>query len=396
MNRSVERRKFGIIGTVPGEILVGRLYLHPARGPVHCPAAPLVAAGARRAGHRVRETSRLHLAACDDDGVLFAASYLDRDGRAIGLAAAAHHTDEAGLAAAHELIMTWSAVWRTRRVVVADVRGACAGARYAHEPAGSTPVPTPRRTGSLPDVREHTSGDRTTLRPAVGALVRAPGSAQGTGVPVVDAVCPHVARAHAEAQRFADRGDHVVVIGRRGHAEASALLARAPGCGVVVESEEDVAALRLPADRVSFVVQPGMVLEQAMAVIAGLRRRYPSLRGAHPDHLCYAASDHLETIRLVAGTSDRTILLGDPDLTTLCALTASTVEVVRDPVVLRPAWLAGAECVGVVPVGPSGEQLTSQLVGLLSGLGPLSVVRRRVTTGFDAVEGQEMSNSPRS
>lgn len=364
MNRSVERRQFGAIGTVPGEILIGRRCTHPDRGRVRCPAAPLVAAGVRRAGHQAREVPHLRLIAGSEggDGVSFTASYLDRDGCAVGLVAAAHRTDEAGLAAAREVIMTWSAVWRTRRVMIADVRNAC-----VREPAGSASDTRRRRLGPL---RDRACGAPAMTSPSP--------------------ICPHVAQVHAEARRFADRGDHVVVIGNREHPEASALLALAPGRSVVVESEDDVAALHLPADRVSYLVQPGAVIEQAMPVLAGLRRRYPSLRGAHPDHLCYAGSDRTETIRLVTATSDRTILLGDPDGT---AMPGPTVEAVHDPTLLRPAWLAGAECIGIVPAGPSSGRLLTRLVDLLSGLGPLSVVRRRVVTGIDSAAEHNMSNS---
>jgi 4-hydroxy-3-methylbut-2-enyl diphosphate reductase len=380
MNRSVERRQFGAIGTIPGEILVGHHYTHPVRGPVRCPAAPLVTAGLRRAGHRVREVPCLHLAAHGDgDGSLFAASYIDRGGHAVGLVAAVHRADEARLAAAREVIMTWSAVWRTRRVMVADVRNACAASAFAVE----IPGPRRRRFASLSPSRDRASGSTMTMPPAVH-VPEDPG---------VAATCAHVARAHAEAQQFADNGDHLVVIGSRDHAEASALLARAPGRGVVVESEEEVAALDLPADRVGYLVQPGARIEAAMAVLASLRRRYPRSRGAHPDHLCYAGSDRLETIRLVIGASDRTILLGDPDATTSCVTNAATVEVVDDPTLLRPAWLAGAECVGVVPAGPPGAALLPRLIGLFSGLGPLVVLHRRVITGIASAETGEVSNS---
>ncbi len=346
-----------------------------------CPAAPLVVAGLRRAGHRVRETSCLRLAACGE-GELFAASYIDPDGHAIGLAAAAHQTDEAGLAAVREVIMTWSAVWRTRRVMVADIQDACTASPYAHEAAGATPDHRRRRIDLVPAQRGRTSGARMTMALAVDSVVGA----------VDDATCPHVDRAHAEAQRFADRGDHVVIIGQRDHAEASALLALTPERSVVVESEEDVAALRLPADRVSYVVQPGTTIEGAMSALASLRLRYPRSRGAHPDHLCYAASDRLETTRLVIGGSDLTILLGDPEEAASCATNAPTMEVLSDPTALQPSRLA-AECIGVVPVGQLGVRLLPRLVTVLSGLGPLAVIHRRITTRTDFAGSWEMTNA---
>ena len=381
MNRSVERRQFGALGTAPGEILVGHHYTHPVRGPVRCPAAPLVSADLRRAGHRVREVSRLHLAAYGDgEGEVFAASYVDPGGYIVGLAAAAPQADEAALAAAREVITTWSAVWRTRRVMMADIQDDCVASPYAREAAGTAPDPR-RRGDALAVPGGRMSGGMMTMARAIDSAFGAPGPAWTSGGAAGGATCPHIARARAEAQRFADRGDHVVVIGRGDHGDSSALLALAPGRIVVVESVEDVAALRLPADRVSYLVQPGVAIEEAAAVLASLRRRYPRSRGAHPDHLCYAVSDRLAAIRLVIADSDLTILLGNPDTAASRAMNAPSVKVVDDPTTaLRPSWLAAAECVGVASSDSSGVHMSTRLVDILSGLGPLAITHKRVTT----------------
>ena len=125
-------------------------------------------------------------------------------------------------------------------------------------------------------------------------------------------------------------------------------------------------------------MQPGVAIESAKAVLAGLRRRYPRARSAHPDYLCYAASDRLATIRLVIDASDLTILLGDPEVT---ASNAASVEIVGDPATtLRPSWLAAAECVGIASMDSSSVRPLTRLIDMLSGLGPLAVVHRRVTT----------------
>lgn len=332
MNRSVERRRYGVAGTTPGELQVAR-FVHPARGHVRCPASPLVAAGLRRAGHRVHEPVDYFVPQGESgSGVLFAASYLDHTGTPVGLAVAAHEADPAGVAAAGEAVAVWSAAWRTRRVMVADMPPACCG-----EP-----------------------------RPSAG--------------------CRSTAAARNAVRSYADEGDHVVIVGRHAGAAASALLAQAPGRAVVVERGCDVAALRLPADRVRYLIQPGLPIEEAMAVVASLRARYPALRGPRLEDLCYAASDRLAVVRAMAFSCDRLFLLDAPSPGLLRAVSGARVHVADDPAVLRPAWMADAECVGIVPGGPAAGERVRRWIDVLSGLGPVSVVRRAVRTRAELAE----------
>ncbi|MEQ0565505.1 hypothetical protein ABJI51_41055 [Amycolatopsis sp. NEAU-NG30] len=331
MNRSVERRRYGVAGTVPGELQVAR-FVHPARGRVRCPASPLVAAGLRRAGHRVREPAHPLVPHGESGpGVLFTASFLDHTGTPVGLAVAAHEADPAGVAAASEAVALWSALWRTRRVMVADLPPACCGG------------------------------------PSDGG-------------------CPAPSAARKAVRSYADEGDHVVIVGRRACASASALLAQAPGRAVVVEPGCDVAALRLPADRVRYLIQPGMPVEEAMTVVASLRARYPALRGPRLEDLCYAASDRLAVARAMAFSCDRLFLLGTPGPGLLRAVSGARVHVVADPAVLRPSWLADAECVGIVPGSAASGVPVRRWIDVLSGLGPVSVVRRSVHTRTERTE----------
>jgi 4-hydroxy-3-methylbut-2-enyl diphosphate reductase len=325
MNRSVERRRLTVRGTRPGELVVGR-FVHPARGQVHCPAAPLVAANLRGQGHGVRE-ERGWLAPADDasDGVLFVASYLDRTGGAVGLAIAAHGTDRVALRVAREAVLTWSAAWRSRRLLLA-----------AAEPCQPDP-------------------------------------------------CRHVVAARREMRRFVGRGDRVVLVGRRGQLATTAL-AELHDEVMLVESAAETGGLRLDPDRVSYLVAPGVVLEHAMRVVAALRARYPRLRGPHPDDLCYAASDDLATVHTVAAACDRMLVLGAataPDTADLAdaAFDARTpVHTVDGLERIRPSWLAGAESIGVATAPSAPPHLLHAVLDALSGMGPLSVVRRRVTT----------------
>jgi 4-hydroxy-3-methylbut-2-enyl diphosphate reductase len=331
MNRSVERRCLSVRGTHPGELTVG-WFVHPTRGRVRCPATPLVATSLRGRGHRVREEHDLLVPADgNSDGVLFTASYVDSKVGAVGLAVAAHEMDRAARRAAREVVLAWSATWRSRRLVLA-------AAAYC-------------------GANEHGTTDE----------------------------CPHVAAAHRNVRRFVCRGDRVVVVGRRDE-PVSTRLADPYAEVVLVESAEDVAGLRLTPDRVSYLVAPGIALEHALRVVGTLRARYPQVRGPHPDDFCYSASDHLATVRDVATSCDQVLVLGAAtaaDTTALVnAITAARrpVHVVDHLERIRPSWLAGAESIGIATAPSAPPLLLHTVVDALSGLGPVSVACRRVTT----------------
>lgn len=185
---------------------------------------------------------------------------------------------------------------------------------------------------------------------------------------------------------FAERGDQIVVIGLRGHAALTALLDGLSVDVVVVESADQIRSLRLAADRVSYVVQPGMLIGEAARVVAALRAHYPRVRGAHPDGLCYAASDHAATVSAVATSCDTTFILGEvthPDTSRPLMLAAAQnvhVHVIDDIAQIRPSWIAGAGSVGIVSTQSAQRNLECGVLDFLSGLGPLSVVRRRLVT----------------
>jgi 4-hydroxy-3-methylbut-2-enyl diphosphate reductase len=370
---------------MPGTLVVG-WFEHPSRGRVRCSAAPLVAASLRRLGHQVREEHGwLKPEPGSADGVLFTASYLDRTGCSVGFGVAAHNSDRAGMCAARDAVDAWSAVWRTRRVMVASAGPLCTGVQRAQQIVRRVPQARRRWIASIEDLNDVPS-EVTAALPAQGVPLVVRSTANARGMEMIDATCPIVSAAYVELHRFTQRGDHVIVVGKSDHAAVSALIGQAPGKVVVVESVEEVAALQLDPDQLSYMIQPGVMIDEAVRVVAALRARYPRIRGAHPDGLCYQASDRAETVRIVAAACDRMFILGTPDsadtaeLIALAASPRTSVHVIDDPTQLRPSWLAGAECIGVAVGQSAPPSLQQTLVHILSGLGPMSVVHRQVTT----------------
>jgi len=402
----------------PGEVLVPTELGHPVQGPLPSPAAPLVGGTLLRKGRRIgyAPAGRCADPAAGPEGeggaTVFVATCQRRDGTTAAVAAAASPADRLAVAAARSAVEEWSAVLRTRRLVAAgspwcggakqalgSVRGAMTDRRtlhvYGELAAGPDAIGDLAERGAV-FVRslEEVPAGGTVVFPAHGVSPEVRGEAQARGLEIIDATCPLVAGVHAEARRFAERGDDIVVIGQPAHAATAGITGQAPGKTAVVSSPARAGALRA-ADprRVSYLLQPGIPVEDSVPVAAALRSRFPALRDPHPDGFCYAASDRAQTIRVIASASDVMLVLGSadsPDSRHICALArggGARTHVIARADDIAPAVLSGAGIIGLAESTSASPGLAGQVTSALSGLGPLSATTRRVTT--DVVGGPD-------
>ena len=410
MSRPLARRCLAPGTTVsPGEVMVATEIGDPARGLLPCPAAPLVGGVLARRGMPVRYgpvPQYAEASQSDDGAVLFVTSALQGDGEATAIAAAANAVDGLAAAAARAAVEEWSATVATHRLLAGDSPW-CGGAVRALEQAREAgrsaggPVYVYGWLAASAQARDELAGSGAVfvsslaqvpdgsvlLIPAHGVPPAVLDEAAQRGLQTVDATCPLVAAVHTETRTFAERGDQVVIIGPRGHAVAAGIAGQAPGHTVMTESPGGVGAVSV-ADprRVSYVLQPGIPVEETVPVSAALRSRFPALRGPDPDRFCYAASDRRETIRTVAAASDLVLVLGtedEPDSRLLAGLARdghAKTHVIDDAGQIEPSWLAGVGTIGLAEAVSARPALAGQVTSALSGLGPLSVTRRRVST----------------
>ena len=382
----------------------------PARGLLPCPAAPLIGGALERRGMPVRYGPVPHYAEAsqsDDGAVLFITSALQGDGEATGDRRRGQRGRRARpAAAARAAVEEWSAVVGTHRLLD-GIRPWCEGATRALERArdavmaGDGPVHIHGWLAASEEARDDLAASgavfvssladvpdgATLVIPAHGVPPAVLEEAEGRGLRTVDATCPLVTAVHEETRRFAGRGDQVVIIGPRGHAVVAGIAGQAPGNTIVTESPAGVSAVGA-ADprRVSYVLEPGIPVEETAPVSAALRSRFPALRGPDPDRFCYAASDRKETVRAVAAASDLVLVLGaedEPDTRLLAGLARAgraKAHVIDDPGQIQPSWLAGVGTIGLAETVSARPRLAGQVTTALSGLGPLSVTRRRVST----------------
>jgi 4-hydroxy-3-methylbut-2-en-1-yl diphosphate reductase len=392
----------------PGEVLVATEIGDPAHGLLPCPAAPLVGGLLhRRRGVQVRYApvpQSADASQSDDGAALFVTTALHQDGSATAIGAAANSVDAVAMAAARGAVEEWAAVTASRRLLSA-VSPWCPGAQRALDRARQATARGPVHvlgqlmappqdcaelekagavfTTSVSDI----PNEGTVLIPAHGAPPQLREQAAERGLNVIDMTCPLVAGIQAECHRFAERGDQVVLIGQQGLAVLASVLGEAPGHAILAETRAGAGAVQV-ADprRVSYVLLPGVPVEDTTVATEALRSRFPALRGPDPDGFCYAASDRAETVRTMAASCAMVLVLGsedDPDTRHLLALARSShakANVVGAVTDIVASWLAGAGSVGLVQSTVAPPGLAGQVTEALSGLGPLSVTQRVVHT----------------
>jgi 4-hydroxy-3-methylbut-2-en-1-yl diphosphate reductase len=394
-----------------GEVVVPTQIGDAVHGMLTCHAAPLVAGSLRAKGGTVRlaELPRSDDTTGDLDAKLFLATCPQQDGTTAAIAAAAAPGDALSAAAARATVEDWASVSASRTLLLAGgpwcsgaMHAASAARQAASEYRGTgrkilvlAPVAIPPETASALDelgavitdsLAEVLPGD-VVVFPAHGVTAEMRAEAARRGATVVDATCPLVAAAQTAASRTADRGQQLVLISQPGQASTEAIASHAPGHVTVVETAGKTGALRASDSRqVSYLVQPGITLEAAAPIVTALRSRYPAVRGAVPADLCYAPSDRAGTIYSVAFGCELMLVLGDPqaaDTKQVCGFArdaGTRVQMIAEVADLRPPMLASVDTIGMAESTSAQAGLAAQVISALSGLGRLSVARRKLST----------------
>jgi 4-hydroxy-3-methylbut-2-enyl diphosphate reductase len=222
----------------------------------------------------------------------------------------------------------------------------------------------------------------------VAPSVRA--GAEERGLHTIDATCPLVTKVHREAVRFARDGYTIVLVGHDGHEEVEGTMGEAPDRIVLVESEEDVDALEVDdPERVAFITQTTLAVDETTAIITRLRARFPSIVGPRTDDICYATTNRQSAVKQMAGSCDLMLVIGSRNSSNSLRL----VEVARDCGTdahlvdnageVKEEWLAGRRVVGISSGASAPENLVAELVDLfrargVSDISEFDVVREDV------------------
>jgi 4-hydroxy-3-methylbut-2-en-1-yl diphosphate reductase len=200
--------------------------------------------------------------------------------------------------------------------------------------------------------------------------------AERRGLSTIDATCPLVTKVHREALKFAAEGYTIVLIGHDGHEEVEGTMGEAPEHIVLVETEEDVDALEVAdPEKLAYVSQTTLSVDETRAIINRLRERFPSIIGPRTDDICYATTNRQAAVKQMAPHCDLVLVIGSRNSSNSNRL----VEVAREHGAdshlidseeqVREEWLAGTRVVGITSGASAPEELVQRLVAFFRARG---------------------------
>lgn len=157
--------------------------------------------------------------------------------------------------------------------------------------------------------------DRPVIFSAHGVPKSVPQAAQAREMVYVDATCPLVSKVHIEAQRHADAGLQMIMIGHDGHPETVGTMGQLPeGEVLLVETVDDVAHVtpRDPA-KLAYVTQTTLSVDDTIDIVAALHARFPAIIGPHKEDICYATTNRQEAVKAMAPKCDAMLVVGAPN-----------------------------------------------------------------------------------
>ena len=204
--------------------------------------------------------------------------------------------------------------------------------------------------------------------------------AERRGLKVFDATCPLVTKVHVEVTKKLREGYEVVMIGHRGHPEAEGTMGQAAKGMHLVETVKDVADLQVASpERLAYVTQTTLSVDDAKAIVAALKTRFPHIRGPKRDDICYATQNRQDAVKFMAPRCDVVIVVGSPTSSNSNRLREGAqnmgvpAHMVDSAADLQPEWIAGKRRVGVTAGASAPETLVNELIARLKDLGVQSV-----------------------
>jgi len=205
--------------------------------------------------------------------------------------------------------------------------------------------------------------------------------AEARGLKVFDATCPLVTKVHIEVSRMRQQGKEIVMIGHAGHPEVEGTMGQSEDGMYLVESPEDVALLNVNDEHnLAYVTQTTLSVDDASAIIAALKTRFPFISGPKKDDICYATQNRQDAVKLLVKQSDVVIVVGSPNssnsnrLREVAANVGVPAYLVNDAGELQPEWFSGKERVGISAGASAPEILVQGVITRLLQMGGTKVI----------------------
>lgn len=204
--------------------------------------------------------------------------------------------------------------------------------------------------------------------------------AERRGLKVFDATCPLVTKVHIEVTKYAREGIDAILIGHAGHPEVEGTMGqydkRQGGAIYLVEDEQDVAALQVhDPERVAFVTQTTLSIDDTAKVIDALRQKFPTIQGPRKDDICYATQNRQDAVRDLASQCDVVLVVGSPNssnsnrLRELAERMGKAAYLVDNADQLQHGWFTETTKIGVTAGASAPEILIKQVIQRLQDWG---------------------------
>ena len=229
------------------------------------------------------------------------------------------------------------------------------------------------------DLGEVPSGS-TVIFSAHGIAPEVRRMAKDRSLRTIDATCPLVTKVHVEVSKMREQGREIVMIGHRGHPEVEGTMGQSEGGMYLVEKPEDVDTLMVRnKDKLAFVTQTTLSVDDARLTIDALKRRFPKIVGPKKDDICYATQNRQDAVKALARQCDVVIVVGSPNssnsnrLREVAQNQGVPAYMVDNASQLDQAWIAGKERVGVTAGASAPEVLVRQVIDRLKQHGAANV-----------------------
>ncbi|WP_370521342.1 4-hydroxy-3-methylbut-2-enyl diphosphate reductase [Edaphobacter sp. 12200R-103] len=204
--------------------------------------------------------------------------------------------------------------------------------------------------------------------------------AKDRGLKVIDATCPLVTKVHVEAIKFAKQGYSLVLVGHRDHEEVEGTQGEAPEVTQVVSTVEEVEALIVPdPDKVAYLTQTTLSLDEAKYMIDALKKKFPNIVGPHAQDICYATENRQTAVKNVAHGADVVLVVGSRNSSNSNRLVEVSQNLGTNSYLIdkaediKPEWLEGMNAVAVTAGASAPEVLVQEVVTYLQAKGYGSV-----------------------
>jgi len=193
--------------------------------------------------------------------------------------------------------------------------------------------------------------------------------AEQRGLKVFDATCPLVTKVHAEVARMRAQGREIIMIGHRGHPEAEGTMGQCDTGMYLIEREEEVMQLQVvDPDKLAYVTQTTLSIDDAAKIIAALKERFPDIIGPKKDDICYATQNRQDAVKAMTAQCDVIIVVGSPSSSNSNRLRevaqnrgvpAYLIDSARE---LKIEWLKDKRHVGVTAGASAPEPLVREVI----------------------------------